>query len=136
MKKLRLYYEEYNKRPYQLLWRHFVTQHFAVFGLIVLSIMLLLAIISPFISPHDPYLQNSELLLLAPSWQGNGLVAYPFGTDDLGRDSMSRLMLGASYSFGLAILTVCGAMLIGLVLGILAGMTRGVQSSIFNHCLS
>ncbi|MDZ7870002.1 MAG: ABC transporter permease subunit [Rheinheimera sp.] len=135
MKKLRLYYEEYNKKPYQLLWRHFMPQHFALFGLIILSVLVLLAVISPFVSPHDPYLQNSELLLLAPSWQGNGLVSYPFGTDDLGRDLMSRLMLGASYSFGLAILAVIGSMLIGLLLGALAGMTRGVQSSIFNHLL-
>ncbi|ALZ75112.1 ABC transporter permease subunit [Rheinheimera sp. F8] len=135
MKKLRLYYEEYNKKPYQLLWRHFMPQHFALFGLIILSVLVLLAIISPFISPHDPYLQNSELLLLAPSWQGNGLVSYPFGTDDLGRDLMSRLMLGASYSFGLAILAVLGSMIVGLILGALAGMTRGVQSSIFNHLL-
>lgn len=135
MKKLRLYYEEYNKKPYQLLWRHFVPQHFALFGLIILSVLVLLAVISPFVSPHDPYLQNSELLLLPPSWQGNGLVSYPFGTDDLGRDLMSRLMLGASYSFGLAILAVLGSMLIGLLLGALAGMTRGVQSSIFNHLL-
>jgi len=135
MKKLRLYYEEYNKKPYQLLWKHFVPQHFALFGLIILSVLLLLAVISPFISPHDPYQQNAELLLLAPSWQGSGLVSYPFGTDDLGRDLMSRLMLGASYSFGLAILAVCGSMLIGLLLGALAGMTRGVQSSIFNHLL-
>ncbi len=135
MKKLRLYYEEYNKKPYQLLWRHFMPQHFALFGLIILSVLVLLAIISPFVSPHDPYLQNSELLLLPPSWQGNGLVSYPFGTDDLGRDLMSRLMLGASYSFGLALLAVFGSMLIGLVLGALAGMTRGVQSSIFNHLL-
>jgi cationic peptide transport system permease protein len=135
MKKLRLYYEEYNKKPYQLLWKHFVPQHFALFGLIILSVLLLLAVISPFISPHDPYQQNAELLLLSPSWQGSGLVSYPFGTDDLGRDLMSRLMLGASYSFGLAILAVCGSMLIGLLLGALAGMTRGVQSSIFNHLL-
>ncbi|WP_430455247.1 ABC transporter permease subunit [Rheinheimera sp.] len=135
MKKLRLYYEEYNKKPYQLLWRHFVPQHFALFGLIILFVLVLLAVISPFATPHDPYLQNSELLLLPPSWQGNGLVSYPFGTDDLGRDLMSRLMLGASYSFGLAILAVLGSMLIGLLLGVLAGMTRGVQSSIFNHLL-
>ncbi len=135
MKKLRLYYEEYNKRPYQLLWKHFVPQHFALLGLVVLTALLLLAVISPVLTPHNPYLQNSELLLLSPSWQGTGLVSYPLGTDDLGRDQMSRLMLGASYTFGLAILTVLGAMLLGLILGALAGMSKGVQSSIFNHLL-
>lgn len=135
MKKIRLYYEEYNKGPMRLLWQHFAKQHFAFLGLITVMILLALALITPLLSPHDPYLQNSQLLLLPPSWQGSGLVAYPLGTDDLGRDLMSRLMLGSSYTFGLAILAVLGSLLIGLILGCLSGMSKGVKSSIFNHLL-
>jgi cationic peptide transport system permease protein len=135
MKKIRLYYEEYNKGPMRLLWQHFAKQHFAFLGLITILILLALALITPLLSPHDPYLQNSQLLLLPPSWQGSGLVAYPLGTDDLGRDLMSRLMLGSSYTFGLAILAVLGSLLIGLILGCLSGMSKGVKSSIFNHLL-
>lgn len=135
MKRIRLYYEEYNRRPYQLLWRHFVTQHFALFGLISLTLLVLVAAFSPLLTPHDPYQQNAELLTLVPSWQGHGLVAYPLGTDDLGRDLLSRLMLGCSYTFGTALAAVSGALLAGLVLGGLAGMSKGVKSSIFNHLL-
>lgn len=135
MKKLRLYYEEHNKGPLKLLWKHFAPQHFAFFGLVLLVILLTLAVLTPFLTPHDPYLQNSQLLLLPPSWQDSGMVSYPLGTDDLGRDLMSRLMLGASYTFGLAILAVLGSLLVGLVLGALSGMSKGVKSSIFNHLL-
>lgn len=135
MKKIRLYYEEHNKGPMKLLWQHFAPQHFAFFGLIVLLLLVSLALFTPVLTPHDPYLQNSQLLLLAPSWQDSGLVSYPLGTDDLGRDLMSRLMLGTSYTFGLAILAVLGSLLIGLILGSLSGMSKGVKSSIFNHLL-
>ncbi len=135
MKKIRLYYEEHNKGPMRLLWQHFAKQHFAFLGLITILVLLALSLITPLLSPHDPYLQNSQLLLLPPSWQGSGLVAYPLGTDDLGRDLMSRLMLGSSYTFGLAILAVLGSLLIGLILGCLSGMSKGVKSSIFNHLL-
>lgn len=135
MKKLRLYYEEHNRGPLKLLWKHFSQQHFAFFGFITLVLLLLLAVLTPFLTPHDPYLQNSQLLLVPPSWQNSGLVSYPLGTDDLGRDLMSRLMAGASYTFGLAILAVLGSLIVGVLLGALSGMSKGVKSSIFNHLL-
>lgn len=135
VKKLRLYYEENNRRPLTLLWKHFVNQHFSVAALLTLSLVFFIAVFAPMLTPHSPYLQNSELLLMPPSWQNNGLVTYPLGTDDLGRDQLSRLMLGASYTFGLALITTLLAMLLGLVLGALAGMSSGVKSSIFNHLL-
>jgi cationic peptide transport system permease protein len=135
MKKLRLYYEEHNKGPFRLLWKHFSQQHSAFFGFITLVVLLLLAVLTPFLTPHDPYLQNSQLLLIPPSWQDSGLVSYPLGTDDLGRDLMSRLMAGTSYTFGLAILAVFGSLFVGVILGALSGMSKGVKSSIFNHLL-
>lgn len=135
MKKIRLYYEENNRRPLSLLWRHFLNQHFSIAALLTLIVMFTMAVLAPIVTPHSPYLQNSELLLLPPSWQNNGLVSYPFGTDDLGRDLLSRLMLGASYTFGLALLTTLCSLAIGIVFGALAGMSKGVKSSIFNHLL-
>lgn len=135
MKKIRLYYEENNRRPLSLLWRHFLNQHFSIAALLTLIVMFTMAVLAPIVTPHSPYLQNSDLLLLPPSWQNNGLVSYPFGTDDLGRDLLSRLMLGASYTFGLALLTTLCSLAIGIVFGALAGMSKGVKSSIFNHLL-
>ncbi len=135
MKKFRLYYEEYNRGPFQLLWSHFARQHTALFGLAGIGILLVLALVTLVLIPHDPYFQDPEFLLLPPSWQADGLVKYPLGTDDLGRDLISRLMRGSSYTFGLAILAVLGALAGGLLLGALSGMSKGFKSSIFNHLL-
>lgn len=135
MKKFRLYHEEQNHRPLRLLWLHFKRQHSAMLGLSVFLFLFALVLLAPFLRPHDPYLQNPELLLLAPSWEGTGLVHYLFGTDDLGRDILSRLMTGAIYTFGLAFFSVAIALLLGLIFGVLAGMSKGIKSSIFNHVL-
>lgn len=136
MAKFRLMADEQIARsPLRQLWREFARQHTAIAGLILLSMFVILAILSPLLVPHDPYLQNDALLLLPPSWSELGQVHYPFGTDDLGRDLFSRLIIGARYTFGIAIITVLGALLMGLLLGTLAGMSKGVKSSVFNHVL-
>jgi cationic peptide transport system permease protein len=127
--------EQLARSPLSQLWREFSRQHSAVAGLILFSAFFVLAVLSPLLIPHDPYLQNDALLLLPPSWSEQGLVQYPFGTDDLGRDLFSRLLVGARYTFGLAMITVVGALVMGLLLGTLAGMSKGVKSSIFNHIL-
>lgn len=123
------------RSPARQLWRDFSRQHSALAGLILFSIFFVLAVLSPLLTPHDPYLQNDSMLLLPPSWSDNGLVQYPLGTDDLGRDIFSRLLIGARYTFGIAVVTVIGALLMGLLLGTLAGMSKGLKSSVFNHVL-
>lgn len=127
--------EQLARSPLKQLWREFARQHSAIAGLILFSGFFLLVLLSPFIVPHDPYLQDDALMLLPPSWSELGLVQYPFGTDDLGRDLFSRLVIGARYTFGLAIVTVLGALVMGLLLGTLAGMSKGVKSSVLNHIL-
>ncbi|WP_333608473.1 ABC transporter permease subunit [Arsukibacterium sp.] len=135
MRRFRLYLEENNSSPLAQLWRHFSRQHAAVAGLVLFLSFVVISILAPLLTPHDPYQQAESLLLLPPSWAENGLVQYPFGTDDLGRDILSRLLKGTSYTFGIAMLTVFGALIAGLALGALAGMSKGVKSSIFNHVL-
>lgn len=135
MAKFRLFLEENHRSPLAQLWREFARQHSALLGLVLFAMFLLLSIIAPFITPHDPYLQADDLLLLPPSWAEHGLVQYPFGTDDLGRDLLSRMLKGTTYTFGLALVSVAISLLFGLALGALAGMSRGVKSSFFNHLL-
>jgi len=136
MAKLRLLPDEQLARsPIRQLWREFSRQHSAIAGLVLFSVFFILALLSPLLTPHDPYLQSDTLLLLPPSWADNGLVQYPFGTDDLGRDLFSRFLVGSRYTFGIALLTVIGALLMGLLLGTLAGMTKGLKSSVLNHIL-
>ncbi len=135
MAKFRLYIEENNRSPLAQLWREFARQHSALVGLAIFATFLLFSLVAPFITPHDPYFQADNLLLLPPSWAAEGLVQYPFGTDDLGRDLLSRMLKGTTYTFGLALLTVMISLIAGLALGALAGMSRGVKSSFFNHLL-
>ena len=72
MKKFRLYFEEQNRGPLTQLWQQFQRQHAAVLGLVMFSFFLLLTIFAPLLTPHNPYLQNPDLLLLAPSWSDQG----------------------------------------------------------------
>ena len=127
--------EQLARSPFKQLWREFSRQHSAIAGLLIFSLFFLLVLLSAVLTPHDPYLQNDSLLLLPPSWSQQGLVQYPFGTDDLGRDLFSRLLVGARYTFGIAMITVMGALVMGLLLGTLAGMTKGLKSSVLNHVL-
>ncbi|MCH8539100.1 MAG: ABC transporter permease subunit, partial [Alkalimonas sp.] len=121
--------------PLYQLWASFRQRHAAVLGLILFCFFALVSILAPILTPFDPYLQNPDALLLPPSWDEQGQVRFLLGTDDLGRDVLSRLIKGASYTFGIAIITVFGAMLLGLLLGVLAGMSKGFRASAFNHVL-
>lgn len=62
-----------------------------------------------------------------------GQIAYFFGTDDIGRDVFSRLIIGTSYTFGASLIVVMFTAILGGILGIWAGMSQGIKSRILNH---
>jgi len=95
-------------------WR----QPLAIVGTAVVLIWILIAIFAPLIAPSDPLAQDF-IQLKGPSAQ------HWFGTDELGRDVLSRIVYGARISLPLAVLLVFGAMLIGSVVGALAGFFGG-----------
>ncbi|MDX1728271.1 MAG: ABC transporter permease subunit, partial [Pseudoalteromonas tetraodonis] len=74
-------------------------------------------------------------LLLPPSWNEMGDVRFILGTDDLGRDVLSRLMNGATYTFGLSVVAALITTVIGVLLGTFAGINKGIRSSFLNHLL-
>jgi ABC-type dipeptide/oligopeptide/nickel transport system permease subunit len=98
---------------------------FAVAGLVILVIALGAAAIGPYIAPYDPVDQDLTARLRPPVWQERGSFAHPLGTDNLGRDIMSRLIYGARVSaiVGLTVITL-GA-IFGTVLGLCAGYFGG-----------
>ncbi len=71
----------------------------------------------------------------APSWEPEGTVDYFLGTDDLGRDILSRLIDGSLFSIGAAVPITLIATLVGGTIGALAGMTKGLLSRTLNHIL-
>ena len=93
-------------------------QPLTVVGLTLAGVWLVLAVLAPWLAPHDPLAQDAPLYQ-APS------AAHPFGTDDIGRDVLSRVIWGARVSIPLAFLLVSLAFLIGGTLGALAAYLGG-----------
>lgn len=97
---------------------------FAWIGVTLLGIMILMALLAPFISPHDPLEQNIISRLMPPS------ADFWLGTDSYGRDVLSRLMHGARISLSIGFMAVMIAMIVGSALGILAGYIGGLFDQI------
>jgi peptide/nickel transport system permease protein len=94
-------------------------------GLILFAIIVFAALFAQFLAPHDPYAQDLTKRLIPPLWHTRGTGLHPLGTDNLGRDYLSRLLYGARISLliGLSVMVVSG--LIGTVMGVLAGYFGG-----------
>ncbi|MGR5320855.1 putrescine export ABC transporter permease SapC [Vibrio alfacsensis] len=129
-----IYQEERIPTQFERFWRSYRVNSLAMFGLWCLILILFVTIFAPLLTPYDPQAQSGELLV-PPSWAPAGTVDYFLGTDDLGRDILSRLITGSQLTFGAAVIITAIAALIGCVIGVLAGMTRGLLSSILNHLL-
>ncbi|CAH8213526.1 ABC transporter permease subunit [Vibrio aestuarianus] len=129
-----VYQEEHIPTQFERFWRSYRANSLAMFGLWCLVLIVLITLTSPWITPHDPQLQSGELLI-PPSWDPAGTVEYFLGTDDLGRDIISRLIDGSQFTFGAAVIITLIAALIGCFIGIMAGMTKGLLSSTLNHLL-
>lgn len=96
-------------------WRSFKRNRPAVIGLIVLALILAAAIFGPMISPYDTLTQDLGNRLKAPS------LAHPMGTDELGRDSMTRILAGGRVSLAVAALATTVAITVGTTIGSIAG---------------
>ena len=95
----------------------------ALIGLAIVVAWLLLALLAPWVAPHDPLAQ--DFLLFEPPSR-----AHPFGTDELGRDVLSRVIYGARLSLPLAVLLVSLSIVIGGLLGSVAGYFRSLPDAI------
>jgi len=135
MARFKIFTAPNNSSPIRQLWRLFQSNHFALVASWLFLFLIFLAIFAPVLAPYSPYEQHSDALLIPPAWDIQGQTVHPFGTDALGRDIFSRVILGIGYSFGLAIVAVILALSIGLLIGTLAGFSKGIRSSVLNHLL-
>ena len=97
----------------------------AVFGLGILGLMIAVALMAPWLAPHDPLEQDLLASFLPPSWQESGDPAFLLGTDTLGRDVASRLIYGTRTALIVALVAATLAALLGTTLGMLAGFYGG-----------
>jgi peptide/nickel transport system permease protein len=91
----------------------------------LLLVIVFVAIFAPWLSPHDPYVQDLTNRTVPPFWDEKGSWLHPLGTDPLGRDYLSRLLYGARISLliGISVAVISG--LIGTTMGMLAGYFGG-----------
>ncbi len=98
-------------------------------GLVLFVAIVLVAIAAPLISPHDPLQQNLRNSRLPPAWQDGGNLEHPLGTDNLGRDMLSRIVYGSRVSLTVGFFGVLIASSIGLLFGLTAGYVGGKTDS-------
>lgn len=96
---------------------------------LILAVIVLLAIFAPWIAPMDPARQNLLARLRPPGFEARGITFW-LGTDDLGRDLLSRTLYGASVSLSVAVLSVVVSTLVGVTLGMIAGWFRGAVEAL------
>jgi peptide/nickel transport system permease protein len=98
-------------------------------GLVVVALLALFAILAPLIVPSDPIAQDLDARLLPPSLQ------HWLGTDDLGRDLLSRIIYGGRVSLTVGLVSVGFALVVGTVLGLVGGFYRGVIESVIMRAM-
>ena len=105
----------------RFLWR----DKSGVIGLVLFLVVVIVALFAPQISPFDPLEQNLRDNKMPPAWSEGGSWEHPFGTDNIGRDSFSRIVYGARVSLTVGFFGVLIAGSLGLVIGAIAGYMGG-----------
>ena len=103
-----------------LAWLRIRRNRLAMAGLIIVGILLVVAALAPWIAPHDPFVQNLGNRLKPPFTPG-----YILGTDDFGRDILSRIIYGARITLYIIALVAVTAPVLGLLVGTVAGYFGG-----------
>ncbi|MBB4574810.1 ABC transporter permease [Rhizobium lentis] len=107
-------------------WRRFFRRRLMLaVGAGLLLFFVLLAVGAPIIAPYDSIMQNAEVRLQAPS------LLHPFGTDNFGRDILSRVIWGARIDLQMALIGVIFPFLIGTTVGTVAGFFGGIVDALF-----
>jgi len=112
------------------LWRDLTRHRLALTGAILLALFIALAILAPVLAPHNPAQLNLAARLIPPS------AHHWFGTDELGRDVLSRTLYGARVSLTVATAVVALSLLTGLILGMAAGFYGGITDTLINLYLT
>lgn len=115
-------------RPQSRVWRKFRHHRSALFGGALVLVFVLLALAAPILPIPDPAATDWGAIRLAPS------AAHPFGTDEIGRDILSRMIWGARASLMAGVVSVAIAIAVGVPLGILAGYFGGWTDAIISRC--
>ncbi|MGQ4665479.1 ABC transporter permease [Metabacillus halosaccharovorans] len=107
-------------------WKHILLfSKTGTAGLIIVWMVILTAIFAPYLAPHDPTVMDARNTLAPPFWMENGSTEHILGTDNLGRDLLSRIIYGTQISLLVSVASVLIAGVIGISLGVICGFYGG-----------
>jgi peptide/nickel transport system permease protein len=109
---------------YRRMIRVLLRRQVVVFGLIVITILIVTAIFAPLLAPYDPYKPDMEHALLQPNRE------HLLGTDALGRDSLSRMIYGARVALLVGLMATAVAASVGMTMGLVAGYFGGIAYTV------
>lgn len=110
--------------PWECMWRDLVRSKQALFGLAVFGVLVAVAALAPIIAPADPLAMDVPNRFAPPS------LAHPFGTDNFGRDILSRVLYGAQISLKVGFVSVILGLVMGVSVGALASYTGGIADNV------
>lgn len=110
----------------------FLLSKIATFGALIFALFLLITILAPVLAPHDPALQDLKRRLAPPVGLGMEEASweYPLGNDNLGRDILSRLLVGSRVSFVVGVITILLSASVGSLIGAASGFYRGALDNV------
>lgn len=130
-----IYSERRPPSPFRHTWGLFYRNTLSMVAFYAFAALLILAVFGALLSPYGIDQQFLGYQLLPPSWSRYGDVSFFLGTDDLGRDLLSRLLSGAAPTVGSAIIVTLVSACCAMLIGVMAGLTRGLRSALLNHVL-
>ena len=113
--------------PGRRAWRRLVRRRGAMVGLAVIVVTVLAAVFAPLIAPYDPAAQSWSAVRKPPS------LAHPFGTDEVGRDLLARVIYGARASLAAGVISVGIAIGVGVPIGLLAGTAGALVDGLISR---
>lgn len=121
--------------PWREFWGYFSENRGAVAGLGFIVLVLLAALFAGVLTPHSPYEQYRDAILVPPAWQDGGLWRFPLGTDEVGRDILTRLLYGGRMSLFIGMIVVSISLAIGTLIGLISGYARGMTDTLIMRAM-
>lgn len=120
---------------FRAFWSAFSENRGAVLGLIVVAFICIVAVFAGVLAPHSPNEQFRDAVLAPPFWEEGGSLRFVFGTDGVGRDTLSRLMYGARVSLFIGVTVTVVSLGVGIVVGLAAAFFGSVVDVVITRIM-
>lgn len=121
--------------PFREFWNYFSENRGALIGFGFIVLVLSAALFANLLTPHSPYEQYRDYILTPPVWQDGGLWRFPLGTDEVGRDMLTRLIYGGRMSLFIGMMVVSLSLMVGTFIGLVSGYAKGLTDTLIMRAM-